>query len=368
MNTQRMNQLLDQSGLDAIVALSLDNVTYLSGAWILTQRIIPDRLAIVLWPRQGEPVFILSDLEVAPIKDRCTIADARTYFEFKTSPVEMLADAIAEKGLSSGRLGIEWRSMSVAHFEQLRKLLPAAQFDDGAGVMERVRMVKTDEEIEVLSWAANITEQAIVDGFQESTGSDSEKSVGTNIASKIMANGADVMNFNFLGCGFRSVEWHAWPGADKLELGKVITTDVGGSFGGYWSDVARTVIVGPPTPKQRDLFDRLFQVQLKTVEAIKPGLRASDLYRICENAYAEMGLPFWMPHVGHGIGLGLHEYPMINPYVDQELLPGMVLNVEPAHVENGVEGYHVEDLVQVTETGFKPLTNMSRWSELFSID
>ena len=329
---------------------------------------IPDRLAIVLWPRQGDPVFIISGLEEAPIKGHRTIADMRTYVEFKTPPVQMLADAIAEKGLSSGRLGIEWRTMSVAHFEQLRKLLPDAQFDDGATVMERVRMVKTPEEIEILSRAANVTEQAIVEGFQEATGRDTEKSVGNNIASKVTGNGADVMNFNFLGCGLRSIEWHAWPGANQLEAGKVITTDIGGSFAGYWSDVARTVIVGSPTPKQRDLFDRLYQVHLKTIEAVKPGLRASDLYRICENAYEEMGLPFWMPHVGHGIGLGLHEYPMINPYVDQELLPGMVLNVEPAHVENGVEGYHVEDLVQVTEDGVKPLTNMHRWSELFVID
>ena len=134
--------------------------------------------------------------------------------------------------------------MSVAHYEELRNLLPAARFDDGASVMERVRMVKTPEEIDALSRAANVTEQAIVEGFQEAKGRDSEKSVGNNIASKITANGADIMNFTFLGCGLRSVQWHAWPGASALEQGKVITTDIGGSFAGYWSDVARTVVVG----------------------------------------------------------------------------------------------------------------------------
>ena len=188
------------------------------------------------------------------------------------------------------------------------------------------------------------------------------------MAAKIGAGGADVMNFTFLGCGLRSFLWHGWPGANAFEPGKVVTTDVGGSFRGYWSDVARTAVVGKPSDKQRELFDKLYQIHVKTIEAIKPGLRASEIYRICETAYEEVGLPFWMPHIGHGIGLGLHEYPMLNPHVDQELLPGMVLNVEPAHVEPGVEGYHLEDLVQVTGDGVKPLTNMHRWPELFVID
>jgi Xaa-Pro dipeptidase len=74
-----------------------------------------------------------------------------------------------------------------------------------------------------------------------------------------------------------------------------------------------------------------------------------------------------MAHVGHGLGLGLHEYPMLNPTVDQELLPGMVLCIEPAHREPGVAGYHLEDLVLVTEDGVKPLTDMHRWPELFAI-
>ena len=368
MNTQRLRELVDESGLDAVVVMTIENVAYLSGVWVLTQRIIPHRLAFVLWPLNGEPVFILCRGEDVNIDGRCLIKDVRTYVEFRTTPVELLAEALAERGLSEGRLGIERRSMSVADYDELKRLVPNATLEDGASVMERVRMIKTPHEVEALAAAANVTQDAIAVAFQEATEGVTEKSVGNHISAELTTRGADLLNFMFLGCGLRSFEWHAWPADRPLESGDMVTTDVGGSFGGYWSDLARMAVVGKASDKQRELFDKLFQVHVRTIEAIRPGIRASDLYGICENLYEEIGLPFWMAHIGHGLGLGLHERPMLNPYVDQELLPGMVLCIEPAHLEPGVAGYHLEDLVLVTDDGVRPLSDVHRWSELFVIN
>ncbi len=368
MNTQRMRELMDESGLDALVLMSIENVAYLSGVWVLTQRVIPDRLAFVLWPRNGEPVFIVCRGEDTNTENRCTIKDVRTYVEFRTTPLELLTEALAEKGLTAGRLGIERRSMSVADYQELKRLVPNATLDDGASVMERVRMIKTPDEVEALAAAANATQDAIATAFEAATEGVTEKAVGNRISAELTTKGADILNFMFLGCGRRSFEWHAWPNERPLKSGDIVTTDVGGSFTGYWSDVARMAVVGKASDKQRELFDKLFQVHVRTIEAVKPGIRASDLYGICENLYEEIGLPFWIAHIGHGLGLGLHERPMLNPYVDQELLPGMVLCIEPAHREPGVEGYHIEDLVLVTDDGVRPLTDVHRWSELFVID
>ena len=368
MNTKRTRELLDESGLDALVVMSIENVAYLSGVWVLTQRIIPDRLAFVLWPRDGEPVFILCKGEHVNIDGRCTIKDVRTYVEFRARPVELLAEALAERGLSAGRLGIERRSVSVADYQELERLVPNATLDDGASVMERVRMIKTPDEVDALAAAANATQDAIAVAFESATVGVTEKSVGNRISSELTARGADVMNFTFLGCGLRSFEWHAWPAGRPLERGDIVTTDIGGSFAGYWSDLARMAVVGKASDKQRELFDKLFQVHVRTIEAVRPGIRASDLYGVCENLYEEIGLSFRLAHIGHGLGLGLHERPMLNPYVDQELLPGMVLCIEPAHLDPGVAGYHLEDLVLVTDGGVRPLTDVHRWSELFVID
>lgn len=368
MNSQRLHKLLDESGLDALVVMSIENVAYLSGVWVVTQRVIPERLAFVLWPRNGEPVFILCKGEDVNIENRCVIQDVRTYVEFRTTPLELLSEALTEKGLHTGRLGIESRSMCIADYQELKQLLPNATLEDGASVMERVRMIKEADEVEALAVAACATQEAISFAFRETAIGETEKSVGNHISAELTRRGADVLNFTFLGCGFRSFEWHAWPDKSRLKSGDIVTTDVGGSFSGYWSDVARMAVVGKPTDRQRELFDKLFQIHVRTIEAVKPGIRASDLYRVCERLYAEIGLPFWLAHIGHGLGLGLHEHPMLNPHVDQQLLPGMVLCIEPAHLDPGVAGYHIEDLVLVTEDGAKSLTDVHRWSELFVID
>ena len=357
MNVERFEDLLAESGLDALVASSLENVSYLSGARMVMQRLIPDRLALLLWPGQGDPAIVLCKGEDVACRPDCWIEDMRSYTEFVTSPVDLLADIVAEKGLARGRLGLEKHSLPSAYVDRLRKRLPGATLVDCGDLMDRARMIKTAEEIDALAQAGRATDQAIRGAFERATIGDSEKKVADEITAGVTSAGADVLNFMFLGTGTRSFEWHARPGATRLEAGHVLHTDVAGNFTGYWSDLARTAFVGSPSPRQRDIYDRLFQAHVETLEAVRPGLRAGDLYAICEAAYQKVGLPFQMAHLGHGLGLGLHEHPMLKPTTDELLQPGMVLCIEPAYLDPGVAGYHIEDLVLVTDDGREVLTD-----------
>ena len=357
MNVERFEDLLAESGLDALVASSLENVSYLSGARMVMQRLIPDRLALLLWPGQGDPAIVLCKGEDVACRPDCWIEDMRSYTEFVTSPVDLLADIVAEKGLARGRLGLEKHSLPSAYVDRLRKRLPGATLVDCGDLMDRARMIKTAEEIDALAQAGRATDQAIRGAFERATIGDSEKKVADEITAGVTAAGADVLNFMFLGTGTRSFEWHARPGPTRLEAGHVLHTDVAGNFIGYWSDLARTAFVGSPSPRQRDIYDRLYQTHVDSLEAVRPGLRAGDLYAICEAAYQKVGLPFQMAHLGHGLGLGLHEHPMLKPTTDELLQPGMVLCIEPAYLDPGVAGYHIEDLVLVTDDGREVLTD-----------
>ena len=231
-----------------MIASSLENVSYLSGARIVTQRLIPDRLVLLLWPGQGDPAIVLCRGEDAANRDDCRIEDMRTYKEFVTSPVDLLADAVAEKGLSRGRLGVERHSLAAAFMDRLQERLPGATLVDCGGLMDQTRMIKTPGEIEALAEAGRATDLAIRGAFERATVGDLEKSVADDIAAGVTEAGADVLNFMFLGTGTRSFEWHARPGGTGLEAGHTLHTDVGGSFTGYWSDVARTAFVGRPGP------------------------------------------------------------------------------------------------------------------------
>ena len=195
------------------------------------------------------------------------------------------------------------------------------------GVLDQVRMVKTPSEVAALGAAAQVTERAIRDAFEGATSGDTEKTVADNMSAQLMGSRADIMNFLFLGTGIRSFEWHAIPGSNPLTRGDMVHTDIGGSFNGYWSDVARTVVVGRPTAKQRELHNKLYGIHVKTVESIRPGMRASDLYRLCGEAYEDAGLPFSMAHIGHG-----HRHrPSRTPDAQPVRRPGAPARYHPMH-------------------------------------
>ncbi len=357
MNVGRFEVLLAESGLDAVIANSLENVSYLSGARMVMQRLIPDRLALLLWPADGAPAIVICKGEDVACRDDCQIKDMRSYTEFVTSPMDLLADVIAEKGLAKGRLGLELHSLPASYVNQMRERLPGATLVDCGDLLDRTRMIKTPVEIDALATAGRATDRAIRSAFERASVGESEKKVADDISAGVTAAGADVLNFMFLGTGTRSFEWHARPGATCLEAGHVLHTDVAGNFVGHWSDLARTAFVGRPSRRQRDIYDRLYQTHVETLEAVRPGLRAGDLYSICHAAYQKVGLPFQMAHIGHGLGLGLHEYPMLKPTTEEPLQPGMVLCIEPAYLDPGVAGYHIEDLVLVTDNGAEVLTD-----------
>lgn len=363
MNVERFEALLAESGMDAVIASSLENVSYLSGARMVMQRLIPDRLALLLWPADGDPAIVVCKGEDVACRDDCQIEEMRSYMEFVESPVNLIAEVVVEKGLARGRLGIEAHSLPAAYVNQLRKRLPGATLVDCADLVDRTRMIKTREEIEALAAAGRATERAIREAFERAAVGEPEKKIADDITAGVTAAGADVLNFMFLGTGTRSFEWHARPGATRLEAGQVVHTDVAGNFVGYWSDLARTAFVGSQSPQQREIYDRLYQTHVETLDAIRPGLRAGDLYSICQAAYRKVGLPFQMAHIGHGLGLGLHEYPMLKPTTDELLQPGMVLCIEPAYLDPGVAGYHIEDLVLVTDEGREVLTDSERARE-----
>jgi Xaa-Pro aminopeptidase len=143
-----------------------------------------------------------------------------------------------------------------------------------------------------------------------------------------------------------------------LQAGQVWRTDVGARFeGGILSDIARCGVVGPPDAAQRAAFALLRDAQRAAFAAIAPGRRAADVYLAARECLRAGGHDLEIPHVGHGIGIGPHEAPILHPGNEHPLLPGMVINVEPILFhQDRREAYHTEDLVLVTDDGCLPLT------------
>jgi Xaa-Pro dipeptidase len=366
VSLDRTRVLMSQAGLDGLITTSYEGVAYLSGVFITTQRLIPDRLAAVILPLDGDPTLVVCTIEEAQVRRDSRIRDIRGYVEFATSPVDLIAKVVQEKGLAQGRLGLEMKILSAHYFLELGKSLPRVSFEPVDHLLDTVRMVKSSEELALLEKAALSTDQAIRSAYEGARPGVTDKVIADAMANAMQASGADSIAFLVLGAGPSAELAHPMAVNRPIEEGDVVRCDVGGYYSGYYSDLARTAVVGKATAEQKQLYHNLWQIHEELIAEARPGVRAKDLYFACKRAFDRRSMHMNLPHVGHSLGLGLHEHPILNPFNETILEENTVLAIEPV-VKGAGPIFHVEDLVVVRPEGGKVLSRSADWSELFVI-
>jgi Xaa-Pro aminopeptidase len=154
---------------------------------------------------------------------------------------------------------------------------------------------------------------------------------------------------------------HALTANITFQTGDVLVTGASAPVWGYLSELERTMVIGPPSKEQRQMFEHMVALQDIAFEAIKPGARCSDVDRAVREYYDEHGLwDNWKHHVGHAIGLRYHEGPFLDIGDDTEIRPGMVFTVEPGLYAAGLGGFRHSDTVAVTDDGIDFLTYYPR--------
>ena len=127
-DSQALQQAIADSDADVVIAMSPENVPYASGVLLWTQRFIRDRLGLVVLPKEGEPVFITATNEEGYVREKTWIEDVRGYVQHRSSPVQVLADVLREKGLSAGRIAIEPGYLSSEHYRELVETPARSEF------------------------------------------------------------------------------------------------------------------------------------------------------------------------------------------------------------------------------------------------
>lgn len=363
----RLKTALQEAHLDGFLAVSPTATCTLSGCHLLTQTVIPEREAYVLVTAAGDVSYLVCSIEEKSAVSHSWIKEIYTYTEFSEVPATRAADLLREKGLAKGKIGVEMRALSAASLAHLQRTLPEAEFVGWDEGYDQMIMIKDPHEIEALSDAGEKTRLAIIEGLTGAPVGSTELEVANRILSRIMAAGI-VAQFNVFAAGPHINETHAEATNRVLEPGDLIRLDMGGRMAGtnYLSDMARTAVVGPPTSEQTAIYTALFDIQKLIFAACDAGRPVADLYHVCAAGFENHRLPFRMPHIGHGMGIGLHEAPIIHPGNTTPLQPGMVLNIEP-HVSlfDRDESYHIEDLVLITRDG--PLLMTTPTPELIQL-
>ena len=368
MNVAEFERALGESGLDVLVAASPWNVFYTSGALIATQTYIRDRLALTVMPKKGDDALLVCDIEASLAKHESWIEDVRSYVEGAQSPVSLLADVLEEKRLAEGRVGIEKRYLTSEYHEELVEALPKATIEACDSLLDEVRSIKTEGEIERFQQAALATERALVEAFREARAGQTEKELQQSILINLFRLGSSRIRFVVFAVGDQGVHVHPQARERELRPGDLVRVDTGGVFNGYGSDVARMAVVGEPTDLQRDLYRKHWEVQRKAIGYMRPGVRACDVFEYCARVYSDFGLDFRLPHVGHCFGLRGHETPILQPYDTQELRANMLICIEPVYLDKNVGSFQIEDLVLIKEGGAELLTTYADTEELFVID
>jgi len=348
---------MESRALDAIVVSSYQNVSYFAGSTITTQVSLPDRLGFLIARRDGAATLLFCNIEISQLKTQTDIGDVREYVEFAQNPTEELARILRELGLTGGSIGIDARRLPAASMTILQRDLPASEFVPIDDELELSQAVKDPDETEKLEEAAKSSLAAIEDTIKTLPKGATERDVSSAIYLRLMQSGGKPL-FMVFASGERTLQAHPESTDTPMPRGILWRIDYGARFdGGINSDLARTGVVGAASPEQEATLRALRATQDAGFRAIEPGRPAKDVFFAVRDEFKRQGLPFTMPHVGHGMGIGLHEYPMLEPGNDTPLEVGMVLNVEPmALIMSRREGYHTEDLAAITETGRRLLT------------
>ncbi len=368
VDVPRIRRMVDEGPYDAVVALSPDNIPYLAGFYNMDLRLLPERLHIVVWPRGSEPVFIVMARRARMMQPTQTfIGDVRGYEGEGLDSMRVLAEVLREKRVDEGLIGFEGRSFPGGHLLELIRLLPKLRFENAVPFLDHIRAIKTPAEVELQTRINRLTTESIDAAFRSAEAGQTEIEIASVMESHFLRGGGEQITAPLFSAGERTGLWHAMPSGQRVENGMVINVDFGGTLEGYYSDIARTAVMGKATDYQKDVHAKVTEIKHRIVSFIKPGVTAGEVATYGIKCYEDLKLEFKWFILGHGIGIGLHEEPQLYPSTAQVIEEGMVMMIECGYSDFPRESFHVEDLIHIKANGAEYLTDASAHDKLWEL-
>ena len=269
-----------------------------------------------------------------------------------------LVGALAE--LLEGRIGFEADAVSYASWETLRggglDLVPRR------GLVEALRAVKDDGELDTIRRAGEITSRAYERFAEERFVGRTERELAWRLDALFHEFGAHAPAFEtIVASGPNSARPHARPTDRELQAGETVVIDAGAQVEGYCADCTRTFATGPLPDELRDAYVATSDGQLAGLEAVRPGVTGIDADAAARDQIEAAGYGGKFGHgLGHGVGLDVHEAPRLSRESSDTLVAGNVVTIEPGIYLEGLGGIRIEDLVIVTDGGPEILTTSTK--------
>lgn len=362
----RLKKRIGEAGLDAIVALSPENVTYVSGFVVPSQALMRWRHAAVIVTADGRVSMVAIDMEATTVKTHAGIGDLRIYREFSDDPMDKLSESLRDLQLDRGKVGIELEFLPVKDFATLQKNSPGIQWVPADSIFNRARQIKTPNELALLRSLSKLTDQALSDALKSAQVGMSEMELAGTLLTSLFSSGAESYKLMIIATGERSQFPNVGPTERKLRHGDIIRMEIFGQKSGYLTGVCRTAVVGEATPEQHKIWSNLIECKYLVMDLIKPGASCPEVYRRFLEKFSALGFEP-ISFVAHGIGLHLHEEPYMGRYGNEVVEAGMVGAFEPLVYIPGRFGMQNKDMFAVTDKGCELLSDVTPTDSLLRV-
>lgn len=264
------------------------------------------------------------------------------------------------KRLKTRRLGFESRRLSYDGYKKIREHLDQSglslELIPTLEMVETLRLIKDETEIEAIRKAVHLAESAFTDLIQtEIVPGAAENHVAWELEKRMREAGAQSLSFPVItASGPNSALPHAIPGSRRFEAAEPLLFDWGARLDGYCSDMTRTVFLEPPDDGLKKIYTTVYDAQQKAIEAIRPGRSTCEIDAIARRHIEEKGYKGYFGHgLGHGVGLVVHEPPSLSPVTEKEktIAENMVFTVEPGIYIPDKGGVRLENMVVVRSHG-----------------
>ncbi|MGE7978852.1 M24 family metallopeptidase [Psychrobacillus sp. NPDC093200] len=347
MKLEKLRLALEERGVDALLITNGYNLRY------LTDFTGTAGVAIV---SKDDAVFITdfryTEQAASQVKDFRIVQHTKTL-------LEEVSNQVTEMGIKS--LGFEKDDVTYSVYE-LYKQAVSSDLVPLSGVVEKIRLIKTDEEISIIKAACRIADEAYEHIVTYIKPGMTELQVSNELEFFMRKRGATSSSFDtIVASGTRSALPHGVATDKVIEVGDFVTLDFGALYNGYISDTTRTLAVGEPSEKLKEIYQVVLDAQLLALEKVKPGMTGKEADAIAREYIASKGYGEAFGHsLGHGIGLEVHEGPGLSFRSDIVLEPGMVITIEPGIYLPNIGGVRIEDDALVTENGLEKLTHSTK--------
>ena len=347
---------LEQEKIDAFLVSHFANRRFLSG--YSANDLPPSETAGFLLITSKAAYLITSFLYAEAARAE---AGPAGYEIVTLQPNQGYSQAVAKliKDLGLKQVGFESIALVFEYFANITQALEnAATLVGTRGFVEELRLLKDQEELQLMRQAIAISDRAFDETLPLIRAGVTEKYIAWEIERRVREFGGEALAFDtIVASGPNGATPHAVPGERQLQEGEPLIIDMGARYLGYNSDMTRTVCVGEPAARFKEIYNIVLEAQLRSCEAIRPGLTGQQADAVARDIIGSYGYGDNFGHaLGHGIGLAVHEPPSLRVNSQITLAPNMVHSIEPGIYLAGWGGVRIEDLVLVKPDGYENLT------------